>query len=135
LSALGEVPLRQGVAVTGSVSQAGDVQAVGGATEKIEGFFDVCAARGLTGDQGVIIPASNVQHLMLRDDVVQAVEAGSFHVWPVSTIDEAMAIMSGLEAGERGRRGSYPAGSFNRRVEDRLRRLGERRREAHADDP
>ncbi|MDP5333643.1 MAG: AAA family ATPase, partial [Paracoccaceae bacterium] len=99
LSALSGLPIRQGLAVTGSVNQAGQVQAIGGVNEKIEGFFDICAARGLTGDQGVLIPASNVPHLMLRADVVAAVAAGQFHVMPVRTIDEGIAILTGVAAG------------------------------------
>lgn len=120
LSALSDLPIRQGLAVTGSVNQAGQVQAIGGVNEKIEGFFDICAARGLTGAQGVLIPASNVPHLMLRADVVAAVEAGQFHVLPVSTIDEGIAILTGVDAGVRGADGAYPEGSVNARVEARL---------------
>ena len=104
LSALAEVPLRQDLAVTGSVDQHGVVQAIGGVNEKIEGFFDVCAARGLTGTQGVLIPHSNAQHLMLRADVVEACAAGRFAVYPVRTIDEGIRLLTGREAGERGER-------------------------------
>lgn len=121
LSALAEVPLRQDLAVTGSVNQHGEVQAIGGVNEKVEGFFDVCAARGLTGTQGVLIPAANVQHLMLRHDVVEACAAGRFAIYPIATIDEGIALLTGLEAGVRGDGGNYPTGSVNRRVEDRLR--------------
>lgn len=120
LSALSGLPIRQGLAVTGSVNQAGQVQAIGGVNEKIEGFFDICAARGLTGDQGVLIPASNVPHLMLRADVVAAVAAGQFHVMPVRTIDEGIAILTGVPAGARDASGDYPAGSVNALVEARL---------------
>ena len=120
LSALAEVPLRQDLAVTGSVDQHGMVQAIGGVNEKIEGFFDVCAARGLTGTQGVLIPHSNAQHLMLRADVVEACAAGRFAVYPVRTIDEGIRLLTGREAGERGGDGRYPEGSVNRLVEDRL---------------
>lgn len=120
LSALAEVPLRQELAVTGSVDQHGRVQAIGGVNEKIEGFFDVCAARGLTGTQGVLIPHSNAQHLMLRADVVEACAAGRFAVYPVQTIDEGIRLLTGREAGERGGDGKYPDGSVNRLVEDRL---------------
>jgi lon-related putative ATP-dependent protease len=100
LSALSEVPLRQAVAVTGAVDQHGAVQAVGGVTHKVEGFFDVCKAKGLTGDQGVIVPAANVQNLMLRDEVVRAVQAGDFHVWAVRTIDEGLELLTGRPARE-----------------------------------
>jgi lon-related putative ATP-dependent protease len=121
LSALAEAPLRQDLAVTGSVNQHGEVQAIGGVNEKIEGFFDICAARGLTGTQGVLIPASNVQHLMLRADVVAACAEGRFAVYPIAAIDQGLALLTGLEAGERASDGQFPPGSLNRRVEDRLR--------------
>ena len=120
LSALSGVAIRQGLAVTGSVNQNGEVQAIGGANEKIEGFFDICTARGLTGDQGVLIPAANVKHLMLRADVVEACGAGDFHVYPVAHIDEGIEILTGREAGECGVDGRFPEGSVNRLVEDRL---------------
>ncbi|MEQ8967308.1 MAG: ATP-binding protein [Azospirillaceae bacterium] len=120
LSALADAPIRQGVAVTGSVNQQGEVQAIGGVNEKIEGFFDVCAAGGLTGDQGVMIPATNLPHLMLRADVVEAVRAGRFAVWAVRTIDEGIALLTGLPAGERVADGAFPEGTINRRVDDRL---------------
>jgi predicted ATP-dependent protease len=120
LSALAEVPLRQDLAVTGSVNQHGEVQAIGGVNEKIEGFFDICAARGLTGTQGVLIPHSNAQHLMLRADVIEACAAGRFAVYPVRAIDEGIRLLTGRDAGERGRDGLYPEGSVNRMVEERL---------------
>jgi lon-related putative ATP-dependent protease len=120
LSALAELPLRQDLSVTGSVDQHGRVQAIGGVNEKIEGFFDVCAARGLTGTQGVLIPHANAQHLMLRSDVVAACAAGRFAVYPVRTIDEGIGLLTGREAGERGGDGRYPQDSVNRLVEDRL---------------
>jgi lon-related putative ATP-dependent protease len=127
LSALSETPIKQSLAVTGSVNQRGEVQAIGGVNEKIEGFFDLCRARGLTGEQGVLIPASNVKHLMLRLDVVEAVEAGKFHVYPVETIDQGIALLTGLEAGERDSAGKFPEGSVNHRVEARLIALAEKR--------
>ena len=120
LSAIGEVPINQGLAVTGSVNQQGEVQAIGGANEKIEGYYDVCREQGLTGGQGVLVPASNVRHLMLRRDVVEAVEAGKFKVFAVETIDQGIEILTGLPAGDRDKDGHYPEGSVNRRVEDRL---------------
>ena len=120
ISALADIPLKQNLAVTGSVDQRGRVQAIGGVNEKIEGFFDVCQARGLTGDQGVLIPASNIQHLMLREDVVAAAEAGSFHVYPVTTIDEGLELLTGRPAGERDEQGEFPLGSVNRAVIGRL---------------
>jgi len=128
LSALSEVPIRQGIAVTGSVNQMGDVQAIGGVNEKIEGFFDICAARGLTGDQGVMIPAANTRHLMLKEEVRDAVKAGKFKVWAVSTIAEGIEILTGVPAGPRGADGSYPAGTVNARVEARMRAFAETRR-------
>jgi lon-related putative ATP-dependent protease len=120
LSALAELPLRQDLAVTGSVDQQGDVQAIGGVNEKIEGFFDVCAARGLMGTQGVMIPQANVQHLMLRADVVEACAAGRFAVYPIGTIDQGIALLTGRAAGARGADGRYSEASVNRLVEDRL---------------
>lgn len=120
LSALAEVPLRQSIAVTGSVNQMGEVQAIGGVNEKIEGFFDICKARGLTGSQGVVIPAANVKHLMLRPDVMAAAGEGRFHVYAVKTIDEGMEILTGRPAGERDGEGRFPAGSVNALVEDKL---------------
>jgi lon-related putative ATP-dependent protease len=128
LSALGEVPVRQGRAVTGSVNQHGQVQPIGGVNEKIEGFFDVCRTSGLSGEQGVLIPASNVKHLMLRADVVEAAEKGLFHVWPVETVDEAVELLTGVPAGERDASGRYPKGSVNRRVDDRLSAFAEKAR-------
>ncbi len=120
LSAVGEVPLRQDVAITGSVDQHGNVQAVGAVNEKIEGFFDLCHARGLTGRQGVILPRANIEHLMLRESVCRAAVEGRFHVWAVGHVDEALALLGGVEVGERGADGCYPRGSFNQRVEARL---------------
>jgi len=127
LSSLAEVPINQSFAVTGSVNQYGEVQAIGGVNEKIEGFFDLCQSRGLTGEQGVLIPAANVRHLMLRHDVVEAVAAGRFHIHPVSTIDEGLEILTGLPAGAREPNGSFPIGSLNQRVEVRLIQLAEKR--------
>ena len=129
LSAIAEIPIRQGVAVTGSINQHGDVQAVGAVNEKIEGFFDVCRQRGLTGDQGVVIPAANVSHLMLRQDVVEAVAAGRFRVWPVTTVDQAVEILTGMPPAERSPEGLFPEGSFNAVVEGRLTGFAEARRE------
>jgi lon-related putative ATP-dependent protease len=120
LSALSDLPLRQDLAVTGSVNQHGDVQAIGGVNEKIEGFFDICRARGLTGTQGVLIPKSNVQHLMLRQDVLNACEGKKFFVYPVAIIDEGMALLTGRPAGTRDDSGQFTEGSVNRQVEDRL---------------
>jgi lon-related putative ATP-dependent protease len=128
LSALSEVPIRQSLAVTGSVNQQGEVQAIGGVNEKIEGFFDVCRARGLNGEQGVLVPSSNVQHLMLREDVVEAVKNGQFAIYGVSTIDEGIEILTGVQAGERRADGRFPAGTVNGLVEDALMSFAERGR-------
>ncbi|MFP4345163.1 MAG: Lon protease family protein [Anaerolineales bacterium] len=127
LSAISEVPIQQSYAVTGSVNQRGVVQPIGGVNEKIEGFFDICEARGLTGEQGVLIPISNVKHLMLRDDVVAAVERGDFHIYPVKTVDEGIEILTGVPAGERDEEGNYPEGSINYKVEQRLEALAQKR--------
>ena len=129
LSALSEVPLKQSLAITGSVNQLGEVQAIGGVNQKIEGFYDICAARGLTGEQGVLIPASNVKHLMLREDVAEACRDGRFHVYAVSHIDEGIALLTGREASARGADGLFPEGSINRLVEDRLIGFAESRRD------
>jgi lon-related putative ATP-dependent protease len=128
LSALSGLPLRQGIAVTGSVNQHGEVQAVGGVTRKVEGFFASCQAKGLTGEQGVLIPAANARHLMLADEVLEAVERGEFHLWAVRTIDEGIELLTGRVAGARGDDGSYPAGSVHALVEERLRTYAERLR-------
>ena len=134
LSALAETPIRQSLAVTGSVNQLGEVQAIGGVNEKIEGFFDACSARGLTGDQGVLIPASNVKHLMLRRDVVEAVEQGRFNVYAVATVDEGIERLTGVPAGERGADGRFPRESINGRVEARLIGYSERMRALRSDE-
>ena len=129
LSALADIPIRQSLAMTGSVNQHGAAQPIGGVNEKIEGFFDVCNARGLTGEQGVIIPASNVKHLMLRHDVVEAASQGRFHIYPVTTVDEAVTLLTGVTAGERGVDGNYPPDTVNDRVEKRLEEMSRIRQE------
>jgi predicted ATP-dependent protease len=122
LSAVAEVPIRQCLAITGSINQNGAVQAVGGVNDKIEGFFDVCSAQGLTGDQGVVIPRANVRHLMLREDVVEAVADGRFAVYAVTTVAEAIELLTGMPAGVRSIvDGEFPEGTINHRVENRLR--------------
>jgi lon-related putative ATP-dependent protease len=120
LSSVSGHPINQGIAVTGSVDQHGRVQPIGGVNQKIEGFFDVCQARGLKGDQGVIIPTANLRHLMLRQDVIDAVAAGQFHIWAIDTIDEGISLLTGLEAGALDENGLYPEGTINRAVADRL---------------
>ena len=129
LSALSELPLVQGIAVTGSVDQNGLVQAVGGVTRKIEGFFATCKAKGLTGTQGVVIPAANVHNLMLDEEVVAAVRDGTFHVWAVRTIDEGFELLTGCRAGRRRTDGSYPPDSVHGLVAARLAVYAERLRE------
>ena len=125
LSSLSGLPLRQDLAVTGSVDQQGRVQAIGGATVKIEGFFDVCQARGLTGTQGVLIPAANVRHLVIRPDVVEAVHQGNFHIYAVETIDEGIGLLTGVSAGELDEEGNFPEGSVNYLVLQRLLQMAE----------
>ena len=128
LSAIADVPLKQSLAVTGSVNQHGVVQPIGGVNEKVEGFFDVCRSKGLTGNQGVLIPADNVKNLMLRQDVLEAAREGRFHIYPVETIDQGIELLTDHEAGTRDEQGNYPEGSFNARVERRLERLADQRR-------
>lgn len=123
LSTIAEVPIAQAIAVTGSVSQHGEIQPIGGVNEKIEGFFEICSKRGLTGEQGVIIPEANIKNLMLDREVVRAVEEKQFHIYPVNTIDEGMELLTGIAMGERDVTGRYPEGSINDRVEKRLSRF------------
>jgi len=120
LSSLADVPIHQNIAVTGSTDQLGRIQVIGGVNEKIEGFFDVCKERGLDGTHGVIIPRDNVKHLMLREDVVEAVEQGQFNVFAVASVDEALSLLTGVEAGQRDDKGQFPADSVNVRVEQQL---------------
>lgn len=120
LSSLAGLPMKQSLAVTGSVNQFGRVQAVGGVNDKIEGFFDICKQRGLSGEQGVIIPASNVEHLMLRDDVVEAAKVGRFFVYPVSDADQALELLTGMSAGQADDQGMFGENTFNSRVQTRL---------------
>ncbi|MGL6159631.1 Lon protease family protein [Microbulbifer sp.] len=127
LSAIARVPLRQCYAVTGSVNQLGQVQAVGGVNEKIEGFFELCRARGLDGTQGVIIPAANIQHLMLKQEVVEAAREKKFSICAVKEVDEALALLTGLEVGRADKLGAFPEHSFNGRVQQRLHELEETR--------
>src|SRR6185503_14811992 len=141
LSALSEIPIKQSFAVTGSVNQFGQVQAIGGVNEKIEGFYDVCAGRGFKGGEGVLIPATNVVNLMLRQDVIAAVRAGRFRIYPVATIDEGIEILTGVAAGVAGKDGAYPRDSVNGRVAARLeafadaaRRFAQRAGDGHDDD-
>ncbi len=127
LSAIAQVPIKQSLAVTGSVNQHGQVQAIGGVNEKIEGFFDLCRKRGLTGEQGVLIPIANVKHLMLRQDVVDAAAAGDFNIYPITTIEEGIELLTDIPAGELREDGTYPEGSINALVAQRLTAFAERR--------
>ena len=120
LSALAEVPISQSFAVTGSVDQLGRIQAIGGVNEKIEGFFDVCRITGFTGRQGVIIPASNVKHLMLRQDVVNTAAEGRFRIFPIETVDQGLELLTGIPAGEPDQDGNFPPGTLNQRIAARL---------------
>ncbi len=129
LSSISGIPLRQDIAVTGSVDQHGTVQAIGEVTRKIEGFFEVCKVKGLTGEQGVVIPAANVRNMMLREEVVSAVEAGEFHVWAVQTVDEALEILTGMPAGEMDATGNYPVGTVHHAVRSRLQQMAKTLRE------
>ena len=132
LSSLSGIPLRQDIAVTGSVNQKGEIQPIGGVNEKVEGFFDVCKARGLTGNQGVIVPHQNVDDLMLRKDIVKAVEEGAFHIYPVKTIDQGIEILASVEAGERDEKGNFKEGTVNFSVDKRLKELAAGIREFEA---
>ncbi|MDZ7700188.1 MAG: ATP-binding protein [Deltaproteobacteria bacterium] len=125
LSSLSGAPLKQNIAVTGSVNQNGEIQAIGGVNEKIEGFFDCCRVMGPKNDQGVMIPQSNIKDLMLRDDVVEAVKKKKFHIYPVKTIDEGIEILTGEKAGSRKADGTYTKGSINDRVDEKLKELAE----------
>jgi predicted ATP-dependent protease len=123
LSALSDLPIRQGLAVTGSVNQKGEVQPIGGVNEKIEGFYRVCKAKGLTGDQGALVPTANVDNLMLDEEVVEAVAEGRFHVYPVSTVEEGIELLTGVAAGEPQDDGTYPEGTVFARAQERLERM------------
>lgn len=125
LSAIADVPIYQGIAVTGSVSQKGEIQPIGGVNHKIKGFFDICKYKGLSGKQGVMVPSKNVRNLMLDQEVIDAVKEGKFHVWPVTTIEEGVEILTGMPAGTRQEDGSYPEGTLFRKVDDRLREIAE----------
>jgi lon-related putative ATP-dependent protease len=125
LSSLADLSIKQGIAVTGSVNQKGEVQAIGGVNEKIEGFFEICRAKGLTGEQGVMIPSSNVPNLMLKEEVLAAVREGKFHVWPVRTIDEGIEVLTGVPAGKRQADGTFEAGTVHFLADKRLEAMAE----------
>jgi lon-related putative ATP-dependent protease len=123
LSSLSEVPIKQNIAVTGSVNQKGEIQPIGGVNQKIEGFFQVCKTKGLGVDQGVVIPRQNARNLMLREEVIEAVKQGKFHIYAVSNVDEGIEILTGVEAGEKKEDGTYPEGSINYRVDNKLKEM------------
>jgi predicted ATP-dependent protease len=135
LSAISEVPIYQGIAVTGSVSQKGEIQPVGGVTRKIEGFFDICKYKGLTGTQGVILPEKSVKELMLKKELVEAVEAGRFHIYPIKRIEEGVEILMGMKAGRRRKNKTYPKGTLFRLVDDRLSNFAEKAKRFLKDKP
>jgi predicted ATP-dependent protease len=120
---MSDLPLRQDIAVTGSMNQRGDIQAIGGVNEKIEGFFDTCRIAGLTGTQGVMIPHANVEDLMLREDVIEAVKDGKFHIWPVARVEEGVELLTGVRAGCRNGAGKFEGDSVFGRVDERLREM------------
>jgi predicted ATP-dependent protease len=120
LSAIADLPIKQSIAVTGSINQFGEIQPIGGVNEKIEGFFEVCKHNGLTGEQGVIIPRTNVVNLMLKDEVVEAVENGLFHVYAIDSVDDGIEILTGLPAGKVDKKGQYPKGTVNYMVQQSL---------------
>ncbi len=139
LSSLADVPIKQSIAVTGSMNQHGKIQAIGGVNEKVESFYHVCKVKGLTGEQGVIIPESNVTHLALKEEVIDAVKSGKFHIWSVSTVDEGIEILTGKKAGARDKKGKYPAGTINNLVDkklqeysDKFAKLNEKRKKARS---
>ena len=134
LSAISNIAVKQSLAITGSVDQHGNVQVIGGINEKIEGFYDICKQKGLTGEQGVIMPAVNIPHLILRDDVVDAIENNQFSLYPINTVDEAISLLTGIPAGERNADGEYPKETINFKIEQRLLELAELKHEDHQKD-
>jgi ATP-dependent Lon protease len=130
LSSLADVPIRQDLAITGSINQKGEVQPIGGVNVKVEGHHDLCRATGFTGSQGVILPARNVQNLMLREDVVHSVAEGKFHIYQVDSVDEALELLTGLSAGERAKDGTYPEGSMHNLIDKKLSQMAETMRHA-----
>ncbi len=134
LSALSGLPIKQSFAVTGALSQMGEVQAIGGVNEKVEGFFELCKARGLTGDQGVLIPSANVKHLMLNPEVIEAVRKKKFHIYPISHVDEGISVLTGVTAGKRNAKGHFQKNTVNGLVERRLASFAEQARAFHAND-
>jgi predicted ATP-dependent protease len=120
LSAIADIPIKQSLAVTGSINQHGEIQPIGGVNEKIEGFFEICQSRGLTGDQGVLIPRSNVKNLMLNNEVVRAARENKFHIYPVDHVDRGLELLTGMPIGKRDKKGMFPSNTINYKVEQRL---------------
>ena len=135
LSALSGLPIKQNIAVTGSVNQKGEVQAIGGVNEKIEGFFEVCKLKGLTGQQGVMIPESNVQNLMLKEEVVEAAKAGKFNIYAVKKIDEGIEFLTGTKAGSQSSDGTFEEGTVNYLVDKQLKDMANKLNQYAASEP
>jgi predicted ATP-dependent protease len=134
LSSLSDIPIKQNIAVTGSVNQKGEIQPIGGVNQKIEGFFKVCQAKGLNGDQGVLIPHQNLRNLMLREEVVEAIRKGQFHIYSARTIDEGIEILTGFPAGEKKKDGTYSEGTINYLVDKKLKEMAERLKEFYTEE-
>jgi predicted ATP-dependent protease len=134
LSSLSGYPIKQGIAVTGSVNQMGEIQPIGGVSKKIEGFFDVCKTKGLTNEQGVIIPKTNLQHLMLKEEILEAVRQNKFHIYPVTSIDEGIEILTGVPAGKQNKNGGYPEHTVYWAVEKRLKEMDEQPKDSEKSD-
>ena len=130
---MADLPIKQGIGVTGSVNQKGDIQPIGGAIQKVEGFFEVCRAKGLTGDQGVLLPYQNLRNLVLREDVVEAVQEGMFHIYAIETVEQGIEILTGVPAGERLPDGAYPEGTVHHLVAARLEQMARSMRGFYAD--
>jgi len=125
LSALSGKPIKQYLDITGSVNQKGEVQAIGGVNQKIEGYFEVCKAKGLTGEQGCLIPHSNVQNLMLKDEIIKAIRDDKFHIYPIKTISEGIEVLTGVKAGDKKPDGTFEEGTINHLVKKRLTEMAE----------
>ena len=125
LSSLSELPIKQSIAVTGSVNQKGEIQPIGGVTDKIEGFFNICKLRGLTGEQGILMPYQNIKNLNLNDEVIKAVKDGKFHIYAIKTIDEGIEALTGVPAGKKNKNGEYTVGTVNYLVNEKLKKYAE----------
>ncbi|MBN1545632.1 MAG: AAA family ATPase, partial [Syntrophaceae bacterium] len=134
LSSLSDIPIKQNIAVTGSVNQNGEIQPIGGVNHKIEGFFKFCKSKGLTGDQGVLVPYQNLRNLMLRDEVVESVHKGQFHIYTARTVDEGIEVLTGVPAGERQKDGTYPEGTINHLVDKKLKEMAEQLKNFYAEE-